>query len=1002
MSTKTTFKRIALVTVAALGFGVLTTVVPAQAAVATTLNAAVGPNGATSLTVVGGDTNTAGALVRLDVTNDETVTPVGGGLGSGDTIIGSVTAVPTTVLAKTLAANGGSLADTSLTPGLGRSDFVMLESIGQTSGVPATTVAATTTSINTDWTKMVDLRAGTTNLDTATVDAAAGADGVVRAANTGYNNKDGIAQVTTGVSTKSYYVTIKPRAGSDVIDRGAYTFSFQLTNAAGIVISTKTVKIDFVSAAARTDATVTLNPVGTFIANSALTSYDSATADAYVSLTLRNRDGGLIRNHLGEGVMPSARIQMSTSAAPGFVDTMTLTLNDSGTYGSDFGTDVAPIGGGTLQSYDGVYGITGTLPNLATSAVAGSVVSYRWWAGYGNATLLTPALTVFGGTVAGGLTANPALTDVLATAAGMSTADQAVASNIGSTTKNFTVPLTTTSVTLKFTIQNGADTAAAGALITVTPTWNAVNGSAAVTPATSTTGTVYTTDALGNFSVTLTNAAPIDTSMATLVLSGGAAFGTGKNTVTVTWARAKATTISVLDPVAGVTVLTGSTNVTTVRVRDQFGVNMSGQAVSVTEAIAPAPAVASTTVITPIVTDAKGEATYSYTAAATTTKATLTFNTTPTAVTTAAVQVYDYLATLPVVATLTAYHGFTWGSTNSSGTATTLTPATGIYASGATMLTLDDARNISKSLVGTDTSATNDEIVLRFTGLTAAGVSATGASVTITAGTGGWILNSSGLPAKSRTFSVTADGVTANVMATGTGAITFTATSGTVTATAAMWVAGRTDTAGRFITVTSAKTGTANGTGTPVTVAVTDRYGNPVSNVALNVVASGVGSFMGGAITQSFTTDASGTYTFLANTGVSEGGVAKFTATTGNTAAGFSSLAGYVGATEVDATLAAGNSSASTEITFAAGSSATDVAQAATDAAAEATDAANAATDAANAAAEAADAATAAAQDAADAVAALSTQVSEMVNALKKQITALTNLVIKIQKKVRA
>jgi trimeric autotransporter adhesin len=86
----------------------------------------------------------------------------------------------------------------------------------------------------------------------------------------------------------------------------------------------------------------------------------------------------------------------------------------------------------------------------------------------------------------------------------------------------------------------------------------------------------------------------------------------------------------------------------------------------------------------------------------------------------------------------------------------------------------------------------------------------------------------------------------------------------------------------------------------------------------------------------------------------------------------------------------------------AAGEAAVAAAEAAQEAAAEATDAANAATDAANASAEAADAATAAAQDAADAVAALSTQVSEMVSALKKQITALTNLVIKIQKKVRA
>ena len=86
----------------------------------------------------------------------------------------------------------------------------------------------------------------------------------------------------------------------------------------------------------------------------------------------------------------------------------------------------------------------------------------------------------------------------------------------------------------------------------------------------------------------------------------------------------------------------------------------------------------------------------------------------------------------------------------------------------------------------------------------------------------------------------------------------------------------------------------------------------------------------------------------------------------------------------------------------AAGAAAVEAAQSAQDAAAEATDAATAATDAANAAAEAADAATAAAQDAADAVAALSVQVTEVVASLKKQITALTNLVIRIQKKVKA
>jgi hypothetical protein len=86
----------------------------------------------------------------------------------------------------------------------------------------------------------------------------------------------------------------------------------------------------------------------------------------------------------------------------------------------------------------------------------------------------------------------------------------------------------------------------------------------------------------------------------------------------------------------------------------------------------------------------------------------------------------------------------------------------------------------------------------------------------------------------------------------------------------------------------------------------------------------------------------------------------------------------------------------------AASAAAVEAAQAATDAANEALDAANAATDAANASAEAADAATAAAQDAADGIAALSLQVTEVISALKKQITSLTNLVIRIQKKVKA
>ena len=61
--------------------------------------------------------------------------------------------------------------------------------------------------------------------------------------------------------------------------------------------------------------------------------------------------------------------------------------------------------------------------------------------------------------------------------------------------------------------------------------------------------------------------------------TAGTSRGTdaGSTIVTLTWAAPKATTITVIDPVAAVKVKTGSTNVLTVSVKDQFGSLMSGQ-----------------------------------------------------------------------------------------------------------------------------------------------------------------------------------------------------------------------------------------------------------------------------------------------------------------------------------------------------------------------------------------------------------------------------------------
>jgi hypothetical protein len=1003
MSTKTTFKRVALVTVAALGFGLLSSVTPASAATSTGLVASVGPNGQTSLTVVGGTDSTTAALVRLDVTVDSATSATGHGLQAGESITATVTGVPTSVTAKTVAANGGSLADTGTSwTTVGYSDFVMVDVKQGAAGGTVAGTAATSSSLNTNWALLANGDfVTTTNWDTNTSWTAAQRaaqldDGLITSLNTGYTNMDTIHEVTGTKNTKSYYVSINPRAGATVMNQGVYTFSFQLTDAYGIVRATKTVSIDFVSAESKSDAVLALATSGTFLASTALGTVDSATADGYAKLTMTNRSGGLVRTNTGAAPAPLVQLQKSTTAAPVYVDSPTVTIEDAGTYNADFG-DVSATspGNGTLQSQDGVYGIKTTFPHTASSTTTGALVSYQFWAGYGNATIVTKAITIYPASGAG--TATAAKTDAQVTATGMSAANQLKISNDTDASYTWTLPTSTTTGSIKFWIADSTDTATPSAAITVTPTWSGSHGSSAVTPATSTTGTVYTTDSGGNFTVSFSNTSPVAGATLTLVLSGGAAFGAATYTATIAWAKPTATTITVADPITGVYVTTGSTNVTTVLVSDQFGNPVSGQSVQPSITGTTSANYSATTAIAPITTGATGTATYSLVGGATTgTKDTLSFQCVPTDCGTAAPMVYNYVTTVPVVATMVASYGTTWG------TAATLVPSTGIYSSGTTAFTIKNARDLSKALTSAmDTSATDDQISLSYTALTSAGVSATGAVVTVTAGDGAHIVGATGLPVKSRNFVVGASGVTAfNVLATGTGAVTWTATSGAVSTAASAWIDNATADA-RFVKITAAATGTANGSGVPVTVTVTDRNGNAVSGVSVNVVASGVGSFMGGSITNSFVTDASGTYTFLANTIVSEGGVAKFTATSGTTA-DFSSAAGYVGATAVDSTLAAGNSSASHSITFAAGASASDVAQTATDAAAEATDAANAATDAANAAAEAADAATAAAQDAADAVAALSAQVATLISGLKSQLTALTNLVIKIQKKVKA
>jgi len=675
MSTKTTFKRIALATVAALGFGMLSALTTPASAVAQSLVVSAGPNTTTnSVTVVGAlaDNTNAGVLIRLDVTGDTTTAA---GLQPNESITATVTGVPSADT-KTATLNGGAFTDTAAwAPN--KADLVMIESKGQTSGV----VGTTGTTSYTNWTYVAvgggSASSAQTYYDSVTSPSsrdAAVSDGVIGSGNSGFVNMDGRVGTTLNNMTKSYYVSVTPRIGASVVDKGAYTITFVLTDANLNVKSTQTVKIDFVSSKVKADAKLEFAQSGTMFTNDTLLT-TNLTGAPYVNLSLKNRDNGAIRGAAGGVESPTVTIRdLATSPAS---DTMTsLSIADWGVSGTDFGD------GTTLKNLipqNGVYGISATLPSIKTSATQ----TYAFQALYGNATPATSALTLVSATAL----ANTAHTKVLATAAGLSAADQEVIAL--SSSKEYKLPTTTKTVTLKFTIQSAANTPAGGVAITAKPTWNAINGSSQVTPATSSTGTVYTTDALGNFSMTVTNSTPIDTANVSIVLSGAAAFGTSTNTVTLTWAKAAAASIAVIDPVAAITVLTGSTNVTTVIVKDQFGNPVSGQLVSVGVTTTPASTVTPAPVIAPITTGADGTATYSYTGAATTTKAVISFNTIPTGVG-AITHTYNYLATLPVVATLTGYFGRTWG-----GATTTLVPPTGIYNESGTAFVIEDARNIS-------------------------------------------------------------------------------------------------------------------------------------------------------------------------------------------------------------------------------------------------------------------------------------------------------------------
>jgi len=436
----------------------------------------------------------------------------------------------------------------------------------------------------------------------------------------------------------------------------------------------------------------------------------------------------------------------------------------------------------------------------------------------------------------------------------------------------------------------------------------------------SATPTVVYANSSGKLAVSITNAAPINGAVASVVFGG---FSSGAATQTITWKSSAAATMSAT--MNGAYVKRGSTNTVVATVVDAFGAPVSGVVLqpSLTSGSINYSATATFPSVT---TDAKGEASFTWTdaaAAATGDADTVKFThlTSGTAIT-AATSTITYAAAAPAVTALTAYSNATPSTATLLNTTTAVSGT--VYTDGVSgKFAIEIARNNASTTAASGSHT--DQLAIRV----AAG--AVGAPITASASAGAYVLNASDLQKSTYTqYTGTSKDVLFVVGTNAAGTNTITFTSGTVTTTVKF--ASKTNKAfARYIALT-----TSSG---EVTAKVTDRNGNAVSGVGIQVSTS-AGTLGNGQKVSTYTTDSSGSVTVIPVVS----GEATITATITDDYTDAASAAGYVTtwsgststSTKVESSLKAGNDEATVAFVGSTVSSADSV-----DAANEATDAAN-------------------------------------------------------------
>jgi len=453
-----------------------------------------------------------------------------------------------------------------------------------------------------------------------------------------------------------------------------------------------------------------------------------------------------------------------------------------------------------------------------------------------------------------------------------------VFSGVGALTAStpFTLPLTTKAASF---VVSGAT---AGKAYSYSVAWT-LTAAADQTPLAATPTTVYA-DVDGKITVPVNNAAPIDGATAAVTITG---FTTNPAVQNITWKKSSATTIAV--DLSGAYVALKSTNVFTVTVTDAFGAGVAG--VVLQPALSSTSSNYSATAVIPtITTGADGKATYSLTDAAAVAAGTDKVSFTSVAGTTLAgtnSSTITYAATAPQATALAVYTG-TYASADAA--LVTAVPSTGLDD----LKPVATARNNSLAITP---STTNEYKFVVSSGVAGAKVVATGSA-------GVYFVGSTNFLATTASKYTGTTGYTASfiVGSTKTGTNTVTFTQGTVSKSITFTTANASADA-RFVKVAQ------DAAAGPVTVSVTDRFGNGVAGETVQVGLS-TGTLGNGQMTTVYTTDLSGNIKVLPT-----GSEASVVTATLSNARDTASAAGYMGTTVIDSSVAAGIRTATATIT---------------------------------------------------------------------------------------